>query len=72
MVKTIVGVEGMACEGCEANVNAAIEKAFDVQSVSSSHETGRTIVESENALDEQMLARVVAAAGYKATVLSSE
>lgn len=33
MVKTIVGIEGMACGMCEAHVNEAVRNAFQVKKV---------------------------------------
>ena len=33
MFKTTVGIEGMMCGMCEAHVNDAIRKAFDVKKV---------------------------------------
>ena len=35
MYQITVGVEGMACEMCEAHVNEAVRKAFDVKKVTS-------------------------------------
>lgn len=43
MVKVTVNVTGMMCGHCEAHVNKAIQEAFGVQDVISSHDAGTTI-----------------------------
>lgn len=65
MVKTTMQVEGMMCGHCEAHVNDAIRKAFDVQKVTSSHSRGITEILSETALDEDKLRAAVEETGYK-------
>ena len=37
MVKMILDVDGMACGMCEAHVNDAVRKGFQVKKVTSSH-----------------------------------
>ena len=55
MVKIIAKVEGMACGMCEAHVNEAVKKAFDVKEVTSSHKDNVTEIIAEAALDEAKL-----------------
>ena len=43
MVKVTVNVTGMMCGHCEAHVNKAIQEAFGVQDVVSSHYAGTTV-----------------------------
>ena len=42
MVKMILDVDGMACGMCEAHVNDAVRKGFQVKKVTSSHSKGTT------------------------------
>ncbi|MCD7737392.1 MAG: heavy metal translocating P-type ATPase [Lachnospiraceae bacterium] len=65
MVKTTMQVEGMMCGHCEAHVNDAIRKAFDVQKVTSNHSKGITEILSDTALDEAKLRATVEETGYK-------
>ena len=37
MVKITVGIEGMACGMCEAQINEAVRNAFRIKKVTSSH-----------------------------------
>lgn len=63
-IKTIVKVDGMMCGKCEAHVNEAVSKAFDVKSVVSSHENKTTIIKSKKPLDHEKLKAVIEEAGY--------
>ena len=65
MITTVAKIEGMMCPRCEAHVKEAIEKNFDVQSVTASHEKNEAVVVSAAPLDAQKLADVVGAAGYQ-------
>ena len=64
MVKIVLEVEGMACGMCEAHVNEAVRKVFQVKKVTSSHAKGRTEILAEQPLDEETLKAAVSAAGY--------
>lgn len=72
MYKTIVDVEGMMCEHCEAHVNKAVSNAFDVKSVVSSHESGKVEIISAAKLDEEKLKSVIEAEEYKVLKVASE
>ena len=63
MIKTTLNIEGMMCPRCEKHMNEAIEKAFHVEKVTSSHSKKLTEVVSEAPLDEELLRSTVAAAG---------
>ena len=52
MWKYTVEVTGMKCPKCEAKANAAIEKAFNVKKVTSSHVDNKTVIISKDDLDE--------------------
>lgn len=66
MIETIVKVDGMMCGMCEGHINDAIRSHFPVKKVSSSHGKGRTVIRSQEALDEAQLRQVIDATGYKA------
>ena len=65
MEKTVVKVEGMMCPMCEKHVKEAIEKSFDVISVTASHEAKKVEIESAEVLDYDKLAAVITEAGYQ-------
>ena len=66
MIETIVKVDGMMCGMCEGHINGAIRSHFQVRKVSSSHSKGRTVIRSQEALDQAQLRQVIDATGYKA------
>ena len=65
MIITVVKIEGMMCPHCEAHVKEAIEKHFNTQSVTASHEKKEAVIVSAEAPDEKELAAVIEAAGYR-------
>ena len=65
MIETIVKVDGMMCGMCEGHINDAIHSHFQVKKVSSSHSKGRTVIRSQEALDQAQLRQVIDATGYK-------
>lgn len=65
MIQTIVQVQGMACDMCQAHVNDAIRKAFRIRKVQSDHKKGQTVILSEEPLDEKALKTVIDATGYR-------
>ncbi len=65
MIETIVKVDGMMCGMCEGHINDAIRSHFQVRKVSSSHSKGRTVIQSQEALDQAQLRQVIDATGYK-------
>ena len=66
MIETIVKVDGMMCGMCEGHINDAVRSHFQVRKVSSSHSKGRTVIRSQEALDQEQLRQVIDATGYKA------
>ena len=59
MVKTTAKIDGMMCGMCEAHMNDAVRKDFDVKKVTSSHKKGETVIISENPIDEAKLTAAV-------------
>ena len=72
MTKTVLSIEGMMCGMCEKHMNEAIEKAFDVKKVTSSHTKKETEILSEAPLDEAQLRAAVDAAGYTLNGIRTE
>ena len=64
MFKTTVKIEGMMCPMCEKHVREAIEKNFNIESVTASHENKRVEITSPEALDYDKVAAVITEAGY--------
>ena len=71
-VKTRLTINDMACSMCEAHVNEAIRKAFDVKKVKSSHRKNLTEIVSEAPLDEDKLRSVIAETGYTLVSIEAE
>jgi copper chaperone CopZ len=72
MIQTTIGIDGMMCDMCEAHINDAIRKSFDVKSAKSDRKKKRCVVLSEQALDEKRIRRVIAETGYDLLSISSE
>ena len=72
MIKTTAKVEGMMCGMCEAHVNDAVRKVFDVKKVESSHKKGETVIISENEIDTEKLTAAIDETGYKVLSVDSE
>ena len=72
MTKTVLQVEGMMCGMCEKHMNEAIQKAFQVEKVTSSHTKKETEIISQAPLDEEQIKAAVAAAGYTLNGIRTE
>ena len=72
MWKYTVEVTGMKCPKCEAKANAAIEKAFSVKKVTSSHVDNKTVIISKDDLDEAKIKETITAVGYEAGEVKKE
>ena len=59
MLKITLNVEGMMCPRCEARVSKAIENAFAVKEVKSSHEKNQTVILCEAPIAEDALRAVI-------------
>ena len=57
MVKITVGIDGMACEMCEAHINEAVRNAFPVKKVTSSHTRNETVILAEREIPERRFAK---------------
>lgn len=64
MIKTVLGIEGMACGMCESHINDAIRKNFKVKKVTSSRKDRQTVIISEDELDADQIKNVIGQTGY--------
>jgi copper chaperone CopZ len=65
-MSTTLTVSGMACDGCERNVEEAIESVPGVERVDADHDAGRVTVEGD--ADVDALVSAIDEAGYEAAV----
>ena len=72
MIKTTLGIDGMACGMCEAHVNDVIRKNFKIKKVSSSHSKAQTVIISEEPVSEEELRKAIDPTGYKVTSFAQE
>ncbi|MBR3233986.1 MAG: heavy-metal-associated domain-containing protein [Atopobiaceae bacterium] len=72
MIQTVIGIDGMMCDMCEAHINDAIRKNFPVKSAKSNRKKKQCVVVSEEALDEERIRKVIARTGYDLLSISSE
>ena len=72
MVQIRLKVDGMMCGMCEAHVNDAVRRAFQVEKVDSSHSKGETVVVSQEELDPAQLKNALEAAGYRVLEIRQE
>ena len=72
MVQIRLKVDGMMGGMCEAHVNDAVRRAFQVEKVASSHSKGETVVVSQEELDPAQLKNALEAAGYRVLEIRQE
>lgn len=72
MVKITLEIKGMVCGMCEAHINEAVRRAFQVKKVSSSHTKNQAVIITEPDIPEQELKDVIVKAGYDVVSVSSE
>lgn len=71
MIKTVLKIDGMMCSMCEAHINDAVRKYFNVKKVSSSHTKGKTVILSESELDKSQIEKVIGETGYELKEITS-
>ena len=72
MVKTVLSVDGLVCDMCDAHMNDAIRKAFPVKKVTTSHSKGETVIISENEFSRGDLEKAVSETGYRILSVKTE
>ena len=60
-----LSVTGMACDGCEELVEAALEALNGVESASADQDTDSVTIETSGDVDEASMSEAVADAGYE-------
>ncbi len=64
MIRTVVKVDGMMCSMCEAHINDAVRKQFDVKKVKANRRKKETVIESAGPLDREKLKKTIEDTGY--------
>ena len=72
MIKTTLGINGMACGMCESHINDVVRKNFKVKKVSSSFKKATCEIISEDAIDEEKIRKAIGDTGYDVTSFESE
>ncbi len=72
MIKTTLTIEGMMCSMCENHMNTALQNAFDLKKVTSSHQKKQTVILSAENLDEEKIKQTVSDAGFTLVELKTE
>ncbi|MCD8342287.1 MAG: cation transporter [Clostridiales bacterium] len=72
MQKITVGIEGMACEMCEAHIKDVIRKEFDPQKVTASHKNSEAVILTEGDISEAALHQAIDPTGYTVTSVKKE
>ncbi len=66
LLKTVINVDGMTCEGCEAAIQGNVAKIDGVVSVKASHTDKTTIIEYDKTqTNEVEISKVISETGYK-------
>lgn len=71
MSTQVIEITGMSCGHCEGKVTKELAKITGLTLLSISASEGRATVESETALDNDLLERAVSAAGFSAVSVNS-
>ena len=72
MEKITLQIDGMKCGMCEKHVNEAIQNAFKVKSVVSSHDTNTTVIETEAPISDDAIREVIGKTSYTLNTISRE
>ena len=70
-MKTTLEITDMQCGMCEAHVNEALRRAFDVKSVKSSFKRHETVIWSDEPLPEDRVREVIEETGYTLVSITS-
>ena len=71
MTETVIGIDGMMCEMCEAHINDAIRRNFTVKSAKANRKKKQCVVVSEEPLDEEKVRAVIGETGYELLSVAS-
>jgi copper chaperone len=65
MARKTLSVSGMACNGCEQNVESALEALEGVREVEADHETETVELDIEESVDAAEIDAAIEEAGYE-------
>lgn len=72
MQEVVVSIDGMMCGMCESHVNNVIRNNFNIKKVTSSHSKGRTVIITEEDIDEKKLREKIDETGYSVTDIKKQ
>ena len=72
MLKITLKIEGMMCGMCEAHANKAINDSWKVKKVTSSHNSGETVIITGNEIQDDALTKVIEDTGFKVLSITRE
>lgn len=72
MIRTTIGISGMACGMCEAHISEALRNTFSVKKAAVSRKKGTAVIQSEAPLDSEKLRGVIQQAGYVIRYITEE
>ena len=72
MIRTTIGISGMACGMCEAHISDALRNAFSVKKAAVSRKKGTAVLLSEAPLDSKKLREVIQQTGYIIRYITEE
>lgn len=64
-METRIKVKGMACGGCSANLERAMNEVKGVDDVKASHKDGVVVVVHDGTVDVDILRKAIKDAGYE-------
>lgn len=64
LYKTVLKIDGMACNMCSAHINDKIRSSFSIKNVYTSHKNGESVILSESPLDAEELKKAIDETGY--------
>ena len=66
VLKAVINVKGMTCEGCESSIQTAVSKMSGVVNVKASHVDENTVIEYDKTqTSAQEIEKVISSIGYK-------
>ncbi len=72
MMKITLKISGMMCGMCEAHINDAIRKQFNIAKVTMSHSKGTAVILCEEDIDASVMERVICDTGYDCISIQKE
>lgn len=70
--KITIGIDGMACEMCEAHVKDVLRKHFNPEKVTASHRKGEATMVVQQEIDPEAIHAALDPTGYTVTSVREE